>query len=100
MSTAPFHAGAVAKLFLLSPVDELYAVILARPPLEASPANLLRTGGLSACVTHPEGETWPDKRGEMLVRAALERGSPALLIFDTLQDALACKGRLDAEACR
>jgi hypothetical protein len=93
---APFHAGAVARLHILRDQrGDRFAVVLARQPVAAVPASLLRRGVVSACLTHDEGTTWPDRAGENLAAAVLEAGGAVMLSFATLVDAIAFKTRVD-----
>lgn len=71
-----------------------WAVLVAVPPLEAVPMNLLRPGEASALLTHDRGVTWPDAAGERLAAETLKRGGVAALAFACLADALACRMRI------
>lgn len=92
-------ADAAARLHMLPQgSQETWAVIVARKPVDAVPAALRRPGGLSALLTHSEGLSWPDARGEALATATLQRGGAVAFAFRTLGDALACKRRLEGGA--
>ena len=57
-----------------------------------------RTGGQSAVITHDAGLDWPDKKGQSLASAVLAQpGGAAVLIFEGLVDAMACRDRLRRE---
>ena len=94
----PSHAA--VRLFPCMPPGALWhAVIISRLPREATPdawATLMKTpGAVLACLTHDKGVTWPDRKGEAMVHAALEGGGMALLAFSDLGDALMCKRRAE-----
>ncbi len=72
----------------------LFMVAVARPPAEPVPENLVRPGELSALLTHDPGVSWPDRSGEELSLAVLERGGLVVLAFSALADAMACHRRL------
>jgi hypothetical protein len=94
----PFHTGAEARLHFLSDQGEhRFALILARPPIEAAPASLLRRGELSVALPHDRGATWPDRSGEALARGVLDHGGAVALVFAGLGDAVACKARIDQD---
>lgn len=58
-------------------------------------AELTKPGAVSAMLTHDLGTSWPDTRGEALLGAVLEQtDGAALMVFHTLGDALACRGRI------
>jgi hypothetical protein len=71
-----------------------WAVLVAAPPVEAVPANLLRPGEAAALLTHDRGVSWPDEAGEFLAAEKLKRGGVAALAFACLADALACRSRI------
>jgi hypothetical protein len=95
-----FAAGAVARLHILPepPGGYPYAVMLARPPVPAEPAAMMRRGEQAAVLTHAEGRNWPDRRGEALAAAVMERGGVVMFAFRALSDALGCKQRLEGGA--
>ena len=82
-----------------SPGGLWHAVFISRPPQEATPevwAKLMNTPGATlACVTHDKGVSWPDRKGEGMVHAALDRGGLALLAFTDLGDALMAKSKAE-----
>ena len=89
--------GASARLHKLPAGDgrpACWAVVVAIPPVEADPANLLRPGGLAAVLAHEAGCSWPDAAGELLAAETVCRGGVAALAFACLADALACKARI------
>jgi hypothetical protein len=88
--------GAVARVHL-QPGAPGAIVVVARPPLRPTLTGILVPGGLSAHLTHDAGQSWPDARGVALLRMTLEGGGGAVLVFERLADALACRTRLAAE---
>ena len=98
MSAAPFPpAGATARLFMATVAPDrpaAWTVVVALPPVEPDPANLLRPGEASALLTHDRGINWPDAAGELLAAEAVRRGGVVALAFACLVDALACKARI------
>ena len=102
MSAALFPPeGARARLFM-TPVapgkPAAWTVVVALPPVEPDPANLLRRGEMAAVLTHDRGVAWPDAAGELLAAETLRRGGVAALAFACLADALACKARINGGA--
>lgn len=92
-------AGGAARLFSLPDCRAFsWAVVVANRPEAARLESLYRRGGQSALLTHDEGLTWPDTRGEALAAATLAHGGAVALAFHTLADALECKGRLEGGA--
>ena len=75
-----------------------WAVVVALPPVEAVPENLVRPGKPSALLTHDRGVTWPDAAGERLAVETVRGGGVAALAFACLADALACKARIGGGA--
>jgi hypothetical protein len=51
-------------------------------------------------VKHKPGMSWPDRQGETLAEIALADGGVAILEFETMEDALACHGRVRREMDR
>jgi hypothetical protein len=98
MSAATFPpVGARARLFMQPAAPDQPAactVVVALPPVEPDPANLLRPGGLAAVLAHEAGCSWPDAAGERLAAETVQRGGVAALAFACLADALACKARI------
>jgi hypothetical protein len=90
--------GGVARLHVLPSGPYRHAVVLARPPLEATPAAVMRDGALAVHLTHGRGVTWPDAAGLAMACAALEAGDGVVLAFERLADAIACHGKLLAQA--
>jgi hypothetical protein len=102
VSTALFPPkGASARLHKL-PVGfghpACWAVVVAIPPVEAVPENLLRSGGASALLTHDRGVAWPNAGGQRLAAETVRRGAVAALAFARLAEALACKARIGGGA--
>lgn len=92
-------AGGAARLFNVSDCPGFaWAVVVASRPEAARLESLNRRGALSALLTHDEGLTWPNTRGEALAAATLLHGGAVALAFVTLADALRCKARLDGGA--
>ncbi len=86
-------AAAIAML----PVTRGAAVVIAIPPRKPSLANLLVGQPMThAFVTHDPGTRWPDRMGQQLVEAALDRGGAAVLVFASLADAIAAHRRVVA----
>lgn len=97
MPTLTLPASATARLHMRVGADMPYIVTALTPPLEAVPeAIMLAPLGISAVLTHDSGLSWPDKRGEALAAAILERGGGIILAFERLADAMACHKRLTA----
>jgi len=98
MSDALFPpAGVSARLHRLPAGvghPSCWAVLVAAPPVEAVPANLLRPGEAAALLTHDRGVAWPDAAGERLAAETLQRGGVAALAFECLADALARRSRI------
>jgi len=95
--------GGAARLFHVPAAAGLHpggwAVIIAGRPENARPECLSRPGEVGAVLTHDEGLSWPDTRGEALADAVLAQGGgPVALLFCALGDALACKRRLEGGA--
>lgn len=94
--------GALARLPSSRPLTSYDCfVVVVRPPLEPC-AKLLdligRPGSVCALLTHELGMAWPDKRGIGLIEGVLAQSDGvAILGFEGLSDALACKRRLQAE---
>ncbi len=94
-------SDAIVRLYPSMPSTGMpwHAVFIGRPPQEATPeawAELMNPpGAVLACVTHEKTVTCPDKKGEGMVHAALDRGGLALLAFADLGDALAAKSRAE-----
>jgi hypothetical protein len=94
---ALFPADATARLHILNDHSDCpFAVIIARPPLEPVPTNLLRPGKHSTILTHDRDLHWPDRHGEMLAATTLEAGGVVLMGFARLTDAMACHAKLTA----
>lgn len=75
----------------------LYYVFIAPRPLEANMRlldKLAAPGCLSTLLTHDAGTDWPDRRGVALAEETLELGSPVILQFARLADALTAHRRL------
>lgn len=92
-------SGAATALHILPQslaAPHVFAVCVAIAPTPATPAALLQRGRVSALLTHDAGMSWPDRAGETLLGAVLDHGGGAMLGFETMADALACKRRLDA----
>jgi hypothetical protein len=95
--------GGAARLFHVPAVAGLHpggwAIIIAHTPEDARPECLMRPGEVQAILTHDEGLSWPNRRGEALADAVLAQGGgPVALVFRVLADALACKRRLEGGA--
>jgi hypothetical protein len=91
--------GGGARLFSLPDYPgSPWVVICATTPEAARLESLRRRGGTSALLTHDEGLSWPNLRGEALAAATLAQGGAVALAFLTLADALACKTRLEGGA--
>ncbi len=73
-----------------------WTVMVALPPVEPDPANLLRSGEAAAMLTHGLGVAWPDAAGERLAAEALRLGGVVALVFAHRWDAVDCKARIDA----
>ncbi len=71
-----------------------FVVIAAEAPHQPSVMDLRRAGHLTAMVTHDAGMTWPDKRGQQLMTAVLAEAGTVFLLFDSRNDADACRRRL------
>ncbi|WP_043360967.1 hypothetical protein [Belnapia sp. F-4-1] len=98
MSASSFHAGAAAQLHIRpEPAEYKFMLILAKPPVEAVPASLVRRGELAAILPHDRGATWPHRDGQVIARGVLAQGGAIALGFVTLADALACKARIDRD---
>ena len=94
-------AGASARLFMATTLPDrpaAWTVVVALPPVEPDPANLLRPGGAAALLTHERGVAWPDAAGERLAAEALRLGGVVALVFANRWDALDCKARIDGGA--
>lgn len=74
-----------------------WCVMVATKPEDAVPDALLRKGTVGTMLTHDRGVSWPDRQGEQLGRAILEQGGVVFMGFESMADALTCKGRLDRE---
>lgn len=77
----------------------LYYVFLVPRPREANMRlldEMAAPGCLSALLTHEAGIDWPDRRGVALAEETLALGSPVILQFARLSDALAAHKRLTA----
>lgn len=98
MNAVPFPPeGARARLFMQPAApgqSAAWVVVVAPPPVEPDPANLLRPGEAAALLTHDRGVGWPDAAGEALAAETLRRGGVVSLAFACLADALACKARI------
>jgi len=91
--------GGAARLFAVPDMPGFsWGVVVAARPERARLESLARLGGSSALLTHDEGLTWPNQRGEALARATLAHGGTVALAFATLADALGCKARLEGGA--
>jgi len=91
--------GGAARLYSLPTSGEFrWCVMAAADPERARLESLTRRGGVSTLLTHDEGLTWPDGRGEALAMTVLARGGAVALAFTTMTDALTCKRRLEEEA--
>ena len=102
MSAAPFPPqGASARVFKRPAAPgrpAAWTVVVALPPVEPDPANLLRPGEAAAMLTHDLGVAWPDADGELLAAEALRLGGVVALVFACRWDALDCKARIDGGA--
>jgi hypothetical protein len=87
--------GGTARLFATPDLRGCaWAVVVAAKAENARLESLTRRGAMSALLTHDEGLSWPNTRGEALAAATLEHGGAVALAFATLADALGCKARL------
>ena len=66
----------------------------AEAPHKPSIVDLRRPGHLTTMITHDAGMTWPDKRGQQLMHAVLAECGTVFLLFDSRNDAEACRHRL------
>lgn len=89
-------AGGAVRLFNV-PSCGGWVVMAASSP-EAACLESLFSGGSSALLTHDEGLTWPDARGEALAVATLAHGGAVGLAFPSQAAALRCKSRLEGGA--
>ena len=88
--------GGAARLFSFEHLAAFpWCVIAAPTPERARPEALTARASVAAVLTHDEGVSWPDARGEALGAAILERGGAVALAFVSMSDALACKRRLE-----
>ncbi len=71
-----------------------FVVIAAEAPHQPSVMDLRCAGHLIAMVTHDAGTSWPDKRGLQLMHAVLAEAGTVFLLFDSRNDAEACRRRL------
>ncbi len=71
-----------------------FVVMAAEKPHQPTVMDMRRAGHLVAMVTHDAGMTWPDKRGQQLMHAVLAEAGTVFLLFDTRNDAEACRRRL------
>lgn len=71
-----------------------FVVMAAEAPNKPSIVDLRRPGHLTTMITHDAGMTWPDKRGQQLMHAVLAECGTVFLLFDTRNDAEACRRRL------
>ena len=53
-----------------------------------------RQPGISAWMSHDKGLSWPDRKGELLLRALLAEGGTAVLVFEDRIDAEQCRAKL------
>jgi hypothetical protein len=76
------------------PAFRFFAILAAAAPREPSAADLRKPGGVSACITHDAGVSWPDRRGLSLLNAIVSNGGIVMLAFQTAKDAAACRERI------
>lgn len=92
-------ADAVARLHILNapPVADFpFAVVIARPPLEAVPESLVTPGRIGTVLKVERGLSMPDAKGWAFATMVLEQGGPVGILFADLGDAMVCKSRLAA----
>jgi len=94
MKTFALPADVTARLHVHPGTPFPYMVCVTRPPIEATPTAIVSGKNVCASLTHDEGLSWPDRRGEALVLAVLEECGGAMLAFATMGDALACMRRV------
>ena len=51
-------------------------------------------GQVSAWLSHDKGMSWPDRKGEILLKALLAEGGTAVMVFEEARDAELCRGKL------
>jgi hypothetical protein len=91
--------GGAARLFSFEQNPAFpWCVIAAPTPERARPQALFTRRHVSALLTHDEGLSWPDARGEALAAAIFDHGGAVAFAFVNLADALACKRRLEGGA--
>lgn len=91
--------GGAARLYSMHHAPGFpWAVLAASNPALARPEAFGMRGAVSAVLTHDEGMTWPNARGEALAVAILDEGGAVALAFRNIADALACKRRLEGAA--
>ena len=56
--------------------------------------DLRQPGQVSAWLSHDRGLSWPDRKGEVLLRALLAEGGTAVLVFEDILDAEVCREKL------
>ena len=61
---------------------------------EPSILDCRQPGGVFAWMSHEKGLAWPDRKGEVLLRALLAEGGTAILVFEDRKDAEACRTKL------
>ncbi len=61
---------------------------------EPSLNDCRRPGTASAWLSHDCGLSWPDRRGEVFLRALLGEGGTAILVFENPYDAELCRAKL------
>ncbi len=66
----------------------------AEAPHKPSVVDMRRPGHLTTMLTHDAGMTWPDKRGLQLMHAVLAEAGTVVFLFDSRNDAEACRRRL------
>lgn len=92
-----FRHGGSARLYVRDEMAPFqFAVAITADPGLTDIERPQRPGDLSAVLTHARGLSWPDRQGVMLAAAVVEQGGLALLLFQTLADAMACQRRLRA----
>ncbi len=75
-----------------------FVVSAAEAPNKPNILDLRRPGHLTTMITHDVGMTWPDKRGQQLMHAVLAECGTVFLLFDSRNDAEACRRRLARSA--
>lgn len=88
--------GTDIRMGMLPGVGRHYVFLAPRPRQAGMHLldELARPGQLSALLTHDAGTDWPDRRGVALAEETLECGSPVIMEFASLSDALTAYRRV------